>query len=187
MNTKLKTLTIAEWDAMPHGDGNRYEIIEGSPFVSVWPGLTHQRVLTNLIFLLCSFVDDIVIAVHNPPLILSEHTAVLPDMVYFSNEQRETIIRDDRLVEPPALIIEVVEPGIANIRRDCEVKLELYSKYAVPEYWLAYPKSRTVDRYAYRGSSLIRLNTLRNNDTLSTSILPGFSCPLSEIFNRVGP
>ena len=42
-------LTIADWDAMPYDDGNRYEIIEGELFVSCSPGLTHQTVAINLI------------------------------------------------------------------------------------------------------------------------------------------
>ena len=187
MTTKAQPLTIADWDAMPYGDGNRYEIIEGELFVSEWPGLTHQRVLTNLIFLLGGFVDDNPIgkAVHNPPLLLSEYTAVWPDMVYFSNEQRKTIIKDDRLIGPPALVCEVVSDGLANIGRDCGTKLKLYSKHGVPEYWLVYPKTMTIERWVRRGDSLIRLETLRLNDTLTSEILPGFSCQVSEIFSRI--
>ena len=56
MITKLRPLTIADWDAMPDGDGNRYEIIEGELFVSCSPGLTHQIVLSNLIFRIRSFL-----------------------------------------------------------------------------------------------------------------------------------
>ena len=56
MITKLKPLTIADWEAMPHGDGNRYEIIEGELFVSSSPGLTHELVLINLILLIGNFL-----------------------------------------------------------------------------------------------------------------------------------
>jgi len=57
MTTKVQILTVAEWEAMPHGDGNRYEIIEGELFVSCSPGLTHERVLFKLILLIGKFLE----------------------------------------------------------------------------------------------------------------------------------
>src|SRR3982751_684987 len=104
MNTKLKPLTIADWEAMPHGDGNRYEIIEGELFVSTSPGLTHQFVLTNLILLIGRFLEPnpIGTVVTGPGLILSDYSGVIPDLVFFSREQRHTIVKDDRLHGPPA-------------------------------------------------------------------------------------
>jgi Uma2 family endonuclease len=187
MTIKAQLLTIADWDSMPHGDGNRYEIIEGELFKSDWPGLTHQRVLSNLLGLLGVFVNATKIGevVPNPPLILSDDTAVLPDVVYFTNEQCETLIRDDRLVGPPTLIVEVVSPGIEDVARDCKIKFDLYFKHAVPEYWLVYPKTFTVERHVYQGSPLLGFDTLRCDDSLSTTILPGFSCKVSEIFEPI--
>ena len=57
MITKPKPLTIADWDAMPYGNGKRYEIIEGELFVSCSPGLTHQIVCDNLNFLIRNFLE----------------------------------------------------------------------------------------------------------------------------------
>ena len=187
MNAKLKPLTIADWDAMPFEDGYRYEIIEGELFVSCSPGLTHQRVLANLISLILVFLEENPIgeAIPTPGLVLDEHSGVIPDLVMFLNQQRDTIITGERLTGPPALVIEIVSPGSANVKRDRVAKLQLYSKYGVTEYWIVDPGNRTVDQYVARDSSLTLLETLREEDTLSTSILPGFSCPLSQIFRRI--
>ena len=186
MITKERTLTIADWKAMPHGDGNRYEIIEGELFVSDWPGLTHQTVLTNLFFQIACFLKDnpVGTVVHNPPLILGNFTAVLPDLVFFFNDQEDTIINDDRLTGPPALVIEIVESGLANIQRDCDSKFKLYSKYAVPEYFIVYPKNMTVEQYLRQGDSLTRAHTVRRDDILTSEALPNFSCQVSKIFRQ---
>src|SRR6476646_3424441 len=99
MNTKLKTLTIEDWEALPHGDGNRYEIIEGELFVSCSPGLPHQRVVMNLITLFVLFREKNPIGevLTTPGLILSRYSGVIPDLVFLLNETSDTIITGDRL------------------------------------------------------------------------------------------
>ena len=186
MITKLKLLTIADWEAMPHGDGNRYEIIEGELFVSCSPGLTHQIVSDNLVFLIRSFLktNPIGTVVSTPGLILSNFSGVIPDLVFFRREQRDTIVKDDRLHGPPAIVVEILSPGSTNIRRDRVAKLQLYAKHGVPEYWIIDPRIRALERYVSQGSSLSLLETLRNEDILSTPALPGFSCQMSEIFKQ---
>ena len=113
MNTKLKILTVADWEAMPHGDGNRYEIIEGELFVSCSPGLTHQRVVMNLITLFVLFLEKNRIGelLTDMGLILSRYSGVIPDVVVFLNETGDTIITGDRLTGPTDLVIEVISPG----------------------------------------------------------------------------
>ena len=107
MIAKKRILTIDDWEAMPHGDGNRYEIIEGELFVSRSPGLTHQVVLANLITLFVLFLEKNPIGGFLPEVgvILDEFSAVIPDLVIVLNEQRDTIITNDRLTAPPALVI----------------------------------------------------------------------------------
>ena len=184
MITKLRSLTIADWEAMPHGDGNRYEIIEGELFVSCSLGLTHQIVVTKLIILIGRFLqtNPIGTVVAGPGLILSNYSGVIPDLVFFQHEQQDTIVTNDRLTGPPALVIEVVSPGSANNRRDRVSKLQLYAKHGVAEYWIVDPRKTTVERYVSQGSSLILLERLGVEEILSTSMLPGFSCSLSDVF-----
>jgi Uma2 family endonuclease len=189
MISKLKILTVADWEAMPHGDGNRYEIIEGELFVSCSAGLTHQRVLANLITLFVFFLEKNPIGEFLPDVgvILSKFSAVIPDLVILLNEQRDTIITNDRLTGPPALVIEVVSPGSANSRRDRVDKLRLYSKHQVQEYWIVDPRKLTVEQYVLHGSSLKLSQTLqREEKRLSSTAIPDFSCLLSQIFRHFG-
>lgn len=186
MTTKTQLLTIADWEAMPHGDGNRYEIIEGELFVSCSPGLTHQIVLTRLIVMIGNFLDTNPIGtiVAGPGLILSNYTGVIPDFVFFRHDQEDAIVTNDRLTGPPALVVEIVSPGSANNKRDRVVKRQLYAKHGVPEYWIVDPQNLTIDRYLDQGSSLTLFETLHEEDTLVTATLPGLSCRLSDIFRR---
>ena len=154
--------------------------------MSCSPGLTHQMVLKNLIFSIEDFLrtNSIGTVVPTPGLILSNFSGVIPDLAFFSREQRDTIVKDNRLYGPPALVIEIISPESTNIRRDRIVKLQLYAKHGVPEYWLLDPKKLTVEKYVQQGSSLTLAETLGDEQILSTSALPGWSCPLSEIFRQ---
>jgi len=189
MIAKKHILTVDDWEAMPHGDGKRYEIIEGELFVSRSPGLTHQVVLANVITLFVLFLEKNPIGAFLPEVgvILSKFSAVIPDLVILLKEQHDTIITNDRLTGPPALVIEIVSPGAANSRRDRVDKLRLYSKHVVSEYWIVDPRKLTVDQYVSHGSSLKLSQTLqREEERLSSVVIPGFSCLLSQIFRHFG-
>jgi Uma2 family endonuclease len=187
MTTKLKTLTIDDWEAMPHGDGNRYEIIEGELFVSCSPGLTHQIVSDNLITLIRTFLklNRIGTAVSTPGLVLGENSGVIPDLVYFSNESQQRVRFGERLRGAPDLVIEILSKGAENTRRDRVVKRQLYANHGVPEYWIIDCQNRAVEIYRLHGRSLELDTIFENEDELSTSSLPGFTCAVSEVFEDV--
>ena len=186
MTTKTQLLTIADWEAMPHGDGNIYEIIEGELFVSCSPGLTHQVVLANLSGLIWSFLktNPIGTVVPGPGVILSNYSGVIPDLVFFNHDVRDTLVKNDRLHGPPSLVVEILSPGSSNIRRDRVAKLQLYAKHGVPEYWIIDLKNSSIERYFNQGVSLTLQETLREEETLTTSALSGFSCRVSDIFSH---
>ena len=187
MTTNVKPLlTIADLDAMPEDDGNRYEIIEGELFVSCSPGLTHQIVATNLVTLIRSYLktNPIGVVVATPGLVLSNISGVIPDVVFFLHEQRATIVTDERLTAPPLLVIEIVSPGSTNVRRDRVAKFNLYAKHGVPEYWIVDPKQLQIERYVMRGGSFDLLETLYSGDHLTSESLPGFSCEVREVFSE---
>lgn len=186
MTTKTQLLTIADWEAMPHGDGNRYEIIEGELFVSCSPGLTHELVLINLSALIWNFLkaNRIGTVVGGSGVILSKYTSVIPDLIFFSHEVRDQLVKNDRVHGPPSLVVEILSPGSSNIRCDRVVKLQLYAKHGVPEYWIIDLKNRAIERYVNHDSSLILEETLGEDDALTTPALPGFSCRISEIFSH---
>ena len=184
MITKLRPLTIADWDAMPYRDGNRYEIIEGELFVSCSPGLTHDRVLTKLILLIGNFLEASPIGetAVNVGVILSNVSGVIPDLLVFLNEQRDTIITNDRLTGPPALVIEILSPGAANIRRDRVNKLQLYDKHGVSEYWIVDPEQRAVEVYRPQQVSLDHVGTFMDHDDITSPLFPDFRLRSLDIF-----
>jgi len=186
VTTKIEPLlTVADLDACPD-DGNRYELIEGELFVSRAPRLPHQLVLHNLQVALASYLKQNPIGkvVPGPGAVFSDYDAVIPDLVFVRNESWDRIVADERFVKAPDLVIEILSPGKVNSERDLLVKRQLYSRYGVEEYWVVEPESREVEVYRQSEQSLQKISTMRECETLTSSILPGLDLDLGTLFVR---
>lgn len=177
-------LTVADLECLPE-DGNRYELIDGELYVSKAPGWKHQRAVTKLGFLLEGYTEETGrgIVTVGPGIIFDDYNGVIPDLVYVSPE-RQHLITERGLTGAPDLAIEVLSPGAKNIERDRRIKLQLYSRQGVLEYWVVDPEGETVEIYRLQENELVLVADLQKTDTLTSPLLPGFSCQVAEIFAR---
>ena len=119
----IPLLTVADLDAFPDDDGNRYELIEGELFVSRAPGIPHQRVLQNLQleFGLYLKANPIGILVPGAGAIFSDYDAVIPDLAFVRNERWDAVVTGEKftgaldLVEsrafPKGITLQVFRPA----------------------------------------------------------------------------
>jgi Uma2 family endonuclease len=177
-------LTVADLDACPD-DSNRYELIEGELFVSRAPGLPHQLILQNLQIAFVDYLrnNPIGIVVPGAGAVFSDYDAVIPDLVFVQNERWSEVVTGTRFTGAPDLVLEIMSPGKENRDRDLLVKRQLYGKYKIKEYWVVDTEDRYVLIYQLRGQSLNQVATLRDDDAITTSFLPGFHLKVSAIFN----
>jgi len=108
---------------------------------------------------------------------------VVPDVVWISQARRAAALGPDgHLHAAPELAVEVLSPGSANERRDREVKLKLYSRRDVLEYWIVDWRTRQVEVYRQQDGMLCQAGTLFAAETLTSPLLPGFACPVISLF-----
>jgi Uma2 family endonuclease len=184
MSAKVEPiLTVSVLDALPD-DGNRYELFEGELFVSRAPSLSHQRVLGNIYALIRAYLQQNPIGevFLTPGVIFDEFNSAIPDAVFISQQRAGEIISGERIIEAPELVIEIVSPGKENARRDREVKRQVYGKHGVKEYWIADPLNRSLERYSLKRHNLVLIETLVDEDDVTSSVLPGFKCQARQIF-----
>ena len=177
-------LTVADLDAFPEDDGNRYELIGGELFVSRAPGIPHQRVLQNLEVDLCNYLKDnpVGILVPGAGAIFSDYDAVIPDLAFVRHERWNEVVTGEKFTGALDIVIEVLSPGTQNRQRDLSAKRQLYAKYGVAEYWIVDSEHRSVLIFLLREQSLEEAATLTGDDLLSSRLLPGFQLQVSEIF-----
>lgn len=180
----LPKMTSADLELLPD-DGNRYELIAGELYVSHQPSWKHQYICGRLFRYLDEWNDATGLGVVNaaPGLIFSDYDDVAPDLVWISYATLQTaLLPDGKLHSAPELIVEVLSPGSSNQKRDREAKLKLYGRWLVQEYWIVNGQDREVEVYRHDGTSLAFCATINNDQQLQSSVLPGFSCLVSNLF-----
>ena len=178
--------TSRDLELLPDVEGVRYEIIDGELHVSKQPSWNHQRAGSQVWRALENWNDETGLgeATEAPGLIFAEDDDVAPDIVWVSNARLEGALDSaGHLRIAPDLIVEVLSPGSRNERRDRELKLALYSRQGVKEYWIVDCGLRRVLIFRRVGDALEPAATLTDDDALSSPLLPGFSCPLRRLWS----
>jgi len=176
--------TWEDYLALPD-DGNRYEIIEGTLYVTAAPIYDHQFSVLELAGELRNFVKarDLGVVLVAPFDVRLPGVAnpVQPDVLFFRTDNAPQA-GDKSFMGVPDLIAEVLSPGTSRV--DQHVKLGAYEKVGVPEYWLADPKTRSVTIYSLNAKSgeYEELGRFGPEDRVRSALLAGFETPVAPLF-----
>ena len=111
-------------------------------------------------------------------VVLSDTDVVQPDILYVSS-QRSHILKPESVQGAPDLVVEILSPSTAELDRT--LKLDLYAKHGVKEYWIVDPGARTI-LVLLRGKNRFEVSGIYGEDqVLSSPTLEGFSVVLKEL------
>lgn len=118
-----------------------------------------------------------------PGIIFSPSDAVIPDVVWASNECIATLLDDSgHLTGAPELVIEVLSKSQQDKDRDRKSKPKLYSVEGVQEYWILDREQQMVEIFRREDGVLVKVLTLYANDSLTSPLLLDFSCDIASLF-----
>lgn len=181
----LKEWTYEEFMTLPEGGPYRYEIIDGELCMTPSPTPRHQTILFNLsvlfgIYLLNNptgklFPAPCDVVFSKDPLQVAE-----PDLIFVS-KAKASLVTEKNIQGVPDLLVEILSPGTASTDR--RVKLSLYERYGVPEYWIVDPEAETIQVFRLSDGRYGIPLDIRKGETLDSPLLPGLSIPLSKVFS----
>lgn len=181
----IPKLTFEAFRQLPN-DGKRYELIRGYVHFLPTPSVRHQTVLCNLSRSLGSYLSgnrsgEVLFA----PLdvLLNEDTALQPDLIFVCNACAG-IMQENWIAGAPDLVVEVLSPSTAAYDR--ATKLPIYADAGVPEVWLIDSHAKTVEVLKLQGKKYLVDATLAGDQTLTSSLFPGWELPLNELFDFRG-
>jgi Uma2 family endonuclease len=180
--TTSQQFTAEKLFQMPD-DGFRYELVKGELKAMTPSGSKHGMIVINLTLPLAAYVKanqlGIVLGAETGfRLARDPDTVRAPDIAFVAKDQiPPTGVPETFWTGPPDLAVEVLSP--ADTLYDVEEKVADWLSAGTRMVWLVNPKQRTIHLHR-PGSATV---TLKENDQLEgQDVLPGFRCPVAEIF-----
>lgn len=181
MDTVQPRVSYTDLQQAPE-DGRRYELYDGEVFVVPAPFPRHQQVVLDLAMRLDRYARTTGGKVLASPIdiVFSEFNVLQPDLVFFQSARRHFVKPDEAIRFPPDLVVEVISPNTATTDRS--MKMQMYGRYAVPEYWIVDPRAREIELHQLtdRGFALARV--VSAPDVLRSIVLQGLEIPTGELF-----
>jgi Uma2 family endonuclease len=146
------------------------------------PSTHHQTVSRRIQFQLYVQIEQRGLGqVFNAPtdVELAPHDVVQPDLVIVL-QRNARIVLPKRIRGVPDLVIEILSDS--NPDHDRVLKLEMYQRVGVPEYWIVNPDEESVDIYVQSNGKLKLLATHR--ESIEVATLPGVRVNLNEVWGK---
>jgi Uma2 family endonuclease len=178
--TTATRFTYQDYLQLP--EGRRYEIADGNLYMIPSSTPAHQMIASRLEFALHRHVvsADLGVVLRAPcDVLLSDADVVQPDILFIS-KSRQAIIKDQHVAGAPDLVIDVLSP--TTTERDSGVKLKLYERAGIPEYWLISPEARMIEVLGLSTDSYTSVGLYGAHDVLSSPLLPDLRIPVRDIF-----
>jgi Uma2 family endonuclease len=163
-------------------EDERWQIIDGHAYcMAAAPNIKHQKVTGNLYATISEKLkgNPCTTFIARTDVVFDDYNIVQPDVLVVCNKSK---IMDANIQGAPDLVIEVMSPS--NSFMDKKQKLELYERFAVPEYLLVDPVGDLVERFRLVDSRYGRSEIFAWHEELSLISLPGLVITLWEVFER---
>ena len=160
-------------------EDDRVELLDGE-IVEMTPiGRPHAACVNTLTRLLISGLGSRVMVWAQGPIRLSEHSQPEPDVALL---RLRPVSYRDADAEPRDVLL-LVEVSDSSVRRDRELKLPLYARARIQEYWIVDVQAEEVEVYRDpSGSGYASVQRFRREGSVSPSAFPDLRIAADEIF-----
>ena len=162
-------------------DGKRYEILAGDLAVSPSPSWKHQRIVHYVHLWLTERENAGLGKVAIAPLdvVFDDHNVTEPDVLFIRTEHLH-IIKEANVQGAPDLVVEVL---LSSTRvRDLGVKVHLYARFGVQEYWVVDPEAAILSVYHLTPEGYGGSGPFRRGETIQSSLFPGSPLIVADLF-----
>jgi Uma2 family endonuclease len=188
ISTESQVLTFDDYLRHDDGTDTRYELVNGVLVEMPPESEENNDIARKLLFELAKHLPIALLAHKDTEIEVTGQRATgrIPDVLVHTEASkaavtgatRATITRD---MPPPALVIEVVSPGLANRERDYRYKHTEYAARGIAEYWIVDPETRQVTLCLWvNGQYEDRLYS--GAEAIQSTVVPGFRLTVAQIF-----
>ncbi len=172
-------------------DEERWELIDGNAYnMSPAPSRRHQEISQELGRQFSNFLIGKPCRVYSAPFDVRLPEADEKDEEIRTNVQPDiVVIGDEKKLDKkgargaPDLIIEILSPSTSA--KDMKIKLALYERHGVKEYWIVHPTDNTVMVFKLNINKMYgKPDVYAEDDKITTPILEGLEIDLDLVFRE---
>lgn len=190
MPDRERKSTYADYLTWPEDE--RWEIIDGVPYMMTAPTWQHQGISVELTTQFNTYLRDKPCRVFAAPFDLCipefdesdeeiSNLVAQPDIVVVCDENK---LRKTGYFGAPALVIEIASPSTS--KKDRLLKFNKYEKAGVKEYWIVEPDGKFVSVFTLQENNRYgRPENYTDKDKLKVSVFPDLEIDLGMVFARI--
>lgn len=178
-------------DCLTWDENDHIEIIDGEAFLMAAPSSTHQAISMEISRQLANFLDGKPCRVYPAPfdVRLFEKDEDVPKDVDTVVEPDISVVCDRNKIDSlgckgaPDLVVEILSPS--SLRKDRLVKLRLYQRAGVREYWIADPENKSVQVFLLDSTGILHPHEdYGREDVAKVNVLDGCFIDLKKVFSE---
>jgi len=182
---KEEYYTYADYAAWELGKHERYELIDGEPYLMAAPSTVHQSIVLKLGRRIGNFLEGKPCRAFIAPYDVClygegdfDDTVVQPDIVVVRDKNK---LDEKRCNGAPDITVEIISPS--SDKYDRIRKFRKYEHAGVREYWLIDPLNSTAEVNVLENGKY-KTAKYGENDVIKSTVLNGFEIIVSDIFNE---
>ncbi len=176
--------TVEDFRKMENLDENcYYELIEGEIVKKSSPHFEHHRVLRKFVVKLDRYVTDRKLGeIFFAPtdVYLDINNYLQPDLLFISEENKNTLIDEGIIEGVPNLVIEILSPSTG--RNDRGKKMQAYEFHGVQEYWIVDLTNRIIEVYVLENKRFILHSYCLEKEKVVSELFKELDLSGEEIF-----
>ncbi len=187
-----KKISYEDYMTLVNSSDQRYELIDGEVYLMASPSFNHQIVVNEISGRFYNYFKGKPCRSLTAPFDVrlfgfatkfeEDPNVVQPDVIVICDQDKINV--DNKYEGTPALIIEVLSPSTKS--KDMVIKLNLYMKSGVSEYWIVDLENKNVLQYSFSPEKGIEsLNTLKKEDIIKSTVFNSLEIPLNEVFQEI--
>ncbi len=184
-----RRISYEEYLALVDSSDQRYELIDGEIYLLASPSLKHQIVVNEISWHFYNYFKGKPCRSVTAPLDVrlfgfatkfeEDPNVVQPDLVVICDLDK--VNESYKYEGVPALVVEVLSPSTKG--KDMVVKLNLYMKSGIQEYWVVDLEKKNILQYSFSPERDIEnLKIFSEEDTIESTVFSGLEISLGDIF-----
>ncbi|MCI4627107.1 MAG: Uma2 family endonuclease [Candidatus Magnetoovum sp. WYHC-5] len=158
------------------------EIINGVEIMSPSPFSRHQKIITNLSYIIISYIRKNKLGelfISPLDVILEKNLNRLqPDLLFIKKEN--TAIVQDWVRGVPDMVCEIVSKG--SYRKDTETKRDIYERYKVPEFWIVIPELEIIKILTLKDDKYTVFSYAEIEGVVTSKVIEGLQVDIKSVF-----